>query len=333
MNPVPSTIRTVRWMVRDTFRQSVSTKLFWVMLGLTGLCTAFCLGISVSGTAAEDRVKHPDELPTYMPKKYADDKVKAEGIRVAGGEVSLGFGLFKFEVTKSRADSVKLIQLWLAGVLADTAGVLLALLWTAGFLPGFLEPHAVTVLLAKPAPRWAVLAGKYAGVVLFVGLQAVLFVGGTWVATGLATGVWEGAYWYAVPLLVVNFAVFYAVSAFLAVWTRSTVVAVFGTLLFWLLCWGMNFTHHRVVGYDVAGLTPAAAFLIDAGYWVLPKPLDLSGIFFDALRAGDYSAPVPELVAVKERGAFHPELSVVTSLLFAAGVLSLAAYEFRTMDY
>ena len=41
----------------------------------------------------------------------------------------------------------------LAGVVADTAGVLLALLWTAGFLPTFLEPAAVTVLLAKPAPR------------------------------------------------------------------------------------------------------------------------------------------------------------------------------------
>lgn len=333
MIPVPTAIRTVRWMVRDTFRQSVSTKLFWVMLGLTGLCTAFCLGLSVTGTEAEDRVKHPDELPTYMPKRQADDTVRAEGIRVTGGEVSLGFGLFKFEVTKSKADSVRLVQLWLAGVLADTAGVLLALLWTAGFLPGFLEPHAVTVLLAKPAPRWSILAGKYAGVVLFVGLQAVLFVAGTWLAIGIATGVWDGAYWFAVPLLVVNFAVFYAFSAFLAVCTRSTVVSVFGTLLFWLLCWTMNFTHHRVVGFDVQGLTPVAGFLVEAGYWTLPKPLDLSGIFFDAMRAQDYSAPVPELDAVKARGAFHPGWSVVTSLLFAAGLLAVAAHEFRHMDY
>ena len=30
---------------------------------------------------------------------------------------------------------------------------------------------------------------------------------------------------------------------------------------------------------------------------------------------------------------FHPELSVLASLLFAVGLLSLAAYEFRTMDY
>lgn len=331
MTALPTAIRTVRWMVRDTFRQSLATRLFWVMLGLTMLCTLFCLGASVTGD--EKREKHPDELPLYMPKGQATDDVVKEGIRVAKGEVSLGFGLFKFDVGKSRQDSVRLVQLWLAGILADTAGVLLALLWTAGFLPSFLEPNAVTVLLAKPAPRWSILAGKYVGVVLFVTMQAVIFVFGTWFGLGAATGVWDGSYWFAVPLLVVNFAVFYAFSAMLAVVTRSTVVSVFGTLLFWILCWAMNYTHHRTVGFEVAGMSPVATFLVDAGYWILPKPLDMSGIFFEAMKARDYSAPVPELRAVVEKGAFHPELSVCASLLFAAGVLSLAAYEFRTMDY
>ena len=197
---------------------------------------------------------------------------------------------------------MRLVQLWLAGVLADTVGVLLALLWTAGFLPTFLEPQAVTVLLAKPAPRWSILLGKYLGVVLFVGLHAVLFVAGTWWAIGISTGVWEAAYWFAVPLLVVNFAIFYAFSAFLAVCTRSTVVAVFGTLLFWVLCWAMNMTHHHVVGFDVQGLTPVSSFLVEAGYWILPKPLDMSGLFFDTMHAHDYSAPVAELEAMKAKG-------------------------------
>jgi hypothetical protein len=59
----------------------------------------------------------------------------------------------------------------------------------------------------------------------------------------------------------------------------------------------------------------------------------MSGIFFDAMKAKEYSAPVPELQAVQKRGAFHPELSVATSLLFAMGLLALAAYEFKKMDY
>jgi ABC-type transport system involved in multi-copper enzyme maturation permease subunit len=318
-------------MVRDTFRQSLASKLFWVMLGLTALATVFCFGISVTGD--KDRERHPYEIPTYMPKSQDSPAVRDEGIRVASGEVSLGFGLFKFPITKNRADSVRLLQLWLAGVLADTVGVLLALLWTAGFLPTFLEPQAVTVLLAKPVPRWALLFGKYLGVVLFVALHAVLFVAGTWLGIGVSTGVWDGAYWLAVPLLVTNFAVFYAFSALLAVWTRSTVVAVFGTLLFWILCWAMNMTHHHLVGHNIQGVTPAASFLVEAGYWVLPKPLDMSGIFFDAMKAGSYSAPVPEMAAVQAAGKFFPELSVLASLGFAAVVLAVAAYEFRKMDY
>lgn len=331
MNAMPSAIRTVRWMVRDTFRQSLASKLFWVMLSLTVLCTVFCFGITVTGD--EEPPRHPDQLPTYMPRSQDSPEVRAEGVRVVSGQVSLGFGLFKFDIGKKREDSVRLFQLWLAGVLADTVGVLLALLWTAGFLPTFLEPHSVTVLLAKPAPRWSLLVGKYIGVVLFVALHAVLFVGGTWLGIGMSTGVWDLTYWLAVPLLVTNFAVFYAFSAFLAVCTRSTVVCVFGTLLFWVLCWAMNFTHHHLVGFDVQGVTPAASLLVETGYWVLPKPLDMSGVFFELMRAAEYSAPVPELVAVQQKGLFYPELSVFSSLAFAAAVLAFAAYEFRKTDY
>jgi len=327
----PDAIRTVRWMVRDTFRQSVATKLFWAMLGLTLLCAAFCFGITVEG--AIERPRHPAELPTYLPKGQKTPEVVAEGVRVADGKVTLGYGLFEYPVTKNKTDSVRVILIWLAGVVADTVGVLLALLWTAGFLPTFLEPAAVTVLLAKPAPRWAVLAGKYLGVVLFVALQSMLFVGATWFATGAATGVWDGTYWFAVPLLVVNFAVFYAVSALLAVCTRSTVVSVFGTLLFWLLCWAMNFTHHKLAAEEVPGTTRAAGVLVQVGYWTLPKPLDLGGIFFDAMKAEEYATPIPELAAAKARGSFHPELAVVTSLVFAAAALAVAGYEFRHMDY
>lgn len=331
MTPAPTTLRTVRWMVHDTFRQSLYTKLFWVMLGLTALCTLFCLGIEID--APPERERHPDEIRDRINPRITPNEDRNPGTPVVEGKVRLGFGLFEFPIAKSKSDSVRQIQLWLAGVLADTVGVLLALLWTAGFLPMFLEPHAVTVLLAKPVSRSAILFGKYVGVVLFVALQATLFVAGTWVGFGLSTGMWNASYWLAVPLLVVNFAVFYAFSAFLAVCTRSTVVSVFGTLLFWVLCWTMNFTHHRVVGYDVQGLSPLSGVLIGGGYWLLPKPLDMSGVFFEAMSARDYSVPVAELEAVRMKGQFYPELSVIASLLFAVGVLSIAAYEFRNMDY
>ena len=122
-------------------------------------------------------------------------------------------------------------------------------------------------------------------------------------------------------------------SAFLAVWTRSTVAAAFGTLLFWLLCWAANYTHLMLIAHPWEGASAASRVLLDIGYWALPKPMDLGGIFFDAMGAAEHSAKVPELAAAQAKGQFHPELAVATSAAFAAATLGLSAYEFETTDY
>ena len=75
----------------------------------------------------------------------------------------------------------------------------------------------------------------------FVGFQVVLFVVLTWLALGLRTDVWDMTYWWCIPLLLLQFAVFYSFSVLLAVITRSTVACVFGSVLFWLLAWGINY--------------------------------------------------------------------------------------------
>jgi hypothetical protein len=52
------------------------------------------------------------------------------------------------------------LELLLAGGVADTLGLLLTLVWTAGFLPQFLDRRHISVLLTKPAPRWCLLARR-----------------------------------------------------------------------------------------------------------------------------------------------------------------------------
>lgn len=66
---------------------------------------------------------------------------------------------------------------------------------------------------------------------------------------------------------------------------------------------------------------------------MLPKPLDLSGIFFDAMNAETLSAKPQELKIAESGGQHHPEWSVASSLAFAAAVLGLSAYEFKMTDY
>src|SRR4030088_1674685 len=89
--------------------------------------------------------------------------------------------------------------------------------------------------------------GKYAGVLAVVFLHLVVFVGGTWLGLGAHTGVWNASYLLCVPILLLHFAIFFSFSLLLAVCTRSTVVCVFGSIVFWFLCWGMNYGRHAVV--------------------------------------------------------------------------------------
>ena len=335
---LPGAILAIGWMIRDTIRQSLASRLFWAMLGLSVLCILFCL--SVKATDAPILQVAPGETKQGLPandpvaKKLGQEGVRAEGVDIIGGnELSLGFGAFKVSTNRGKEDSVRFLQVWLAGLVAGTAGIFLAIIWTAGFLPTFLDPNHATVLLAKPVPRWSLLLGKSLGVMTFVAIHTTIFVVGTWLALGIATGEFDVRYLLAIPVLLLHFGVFFSFSAMLAVWTRSAVVCVFGTLLFWVLTWGMNFGRHAVVAHDPAGMSDGSRFVLEAGYWILPKPADLNAIFDDALETQGFAAGVPELERARERGKLNLGLSVLASLLFAGAMFGIAVHEFRNAEY
>jgi ABC-type transport system involved in multi-copper enzyme maturation permease subunit len=332
----PSWITTVAWLVRDTFRQSLASGVCWLLLATTIICTLVCLSVTVDGQA---QLQAPGENPEFLPRgdRDAADLAAKEGVPVVSGRVKLGFGTISVPLARDAKSAVCNLQLLFAGGVADTLGLLLTLVWTAGFLPQFLDRRHISVLLTKPAPRWCLLAGKYIGVLTFVLLHAVLFVGGTWLALGVRTGVWNASYWWCVPLLVLHFAIFFGFSLLLAVTTRSTVVCVFGSILFWFICWGMNFGRHTLVlAQQVA---PEATFstslgwLAEAGYWILPKPADFSILLFDALDAQGFFRQQFDLQALRDAGLFSLELSILTSLAFTAYLFIASARQFATADY
>jgi ABC-2 family transporter len=344
---LPSAIYAMRWLVWDTFRQARAAGIFWLMLVVSAVCILVCLSVGVSGGQV---LRHPGERPDFVrqpardpgesPEAYQQRleefraKAKREGVDVVSGELTLAFGALRVPLGRDGPDAVHFLELILAGFVADAAGILLALVWTGGFLPSFLEAGAASVLLAKPTPRWALLLGKYLGVLVFVAFQAVVFVGGTWLALGARTGVWDPSYLLCIPVLLLHFAVFFSCSALLAVWTRNTIACVFGSLGFWFLCWGMNYARHVVAAApDLEALPPLLAWTVEVGYWVLPKPADLGMLLANALEAGQSFAQPVAFRVVQERGAFWPDLSVLSSLAFTAVLLAVAAWEFFTTDY
>ncbi len=257
-------------------------------------------------------------------------RAKAEGMDVASSQIGFLFGAVRVHYRHYTEDAVVFVQLLLAGFVADTAGVLLALIWTAGFLPGFFDPARSSVLLVKPTPRWALLGGQYLGVLAFMTLQASLFVAGTWLALGLATGTWTPFYLLCIPVLVLHFAVFFSLSAFLAVRMRSTTICLVGSLAFWALCWGVNHHWHAAQAAAPSGEGPA---WLGAAYWLLPKPADLNWLLFELLHADHYFGRVLDYGRLAEGGGVPLVASILTSLVFTVVVLALSARRFARTDY
>ena len=325
--------KTALWLVRDTFRQSLASGVGWLLLGLSTICILVCLSATVSGPKSlGPQGPNTEFLPRFDADAHDAHKLKVSGVAVADGSLRLAFGAIRIPVARDTRSAVQFLELVLSAGVADTLGLLLTLIWTAGFLPSFLDSHAVAVLLAKPVPRGGLLLGKYVGVLAFVLVQATYFVGGTWLALGLRTGIWSPAYLLSVPILLLHFAIFFSVSLLLAVLFRSTVVSVFGSIAFWGLSWGINYGRDLLTSASDAA--PQAAFsrplvwLAEIGYWLFPKPADLGQLLFDALGAGTHfhpllASPTPWLLG----------LSVLTSLLFTAYVLLTAGVQFARTDY
>lgn len=315
----PAALLVIRWLIWDTFRQAMASRIFGVMLGISGLTILFCLTTSLHGLPRKPVDEPPERISPRQLDHRTPEDLRDSGVDIIQGEMSFLLGATRVPFVKYREDAVRWIQLILASFIADTLGLLLALIWTAAFLPTFLDPSAVTVLLAKPVPRWSLLMGKVIGVLVFVAFQALVFVGGTWIALALRTGVWDPTYLWCIPVLVLHFAVFFSFSCMLAVWTRSTIVAVVGSLLFWAVCWGMNYGRHSVlalplprgeattvaraataVGLAAPGRLPAAVGAISATHsdgWKAASGPVAPGASF-ALELGYWILPKPADVGI-----------------------------------
>jgi hypothetical protein len=318
----PTSLHVLRCLVRDTFRQSVASRAFWLILGLSGLGILLCASVRIEGATAS--------TPAGEIELFGGDRQPFTGLNAGEGYLSVGFGAVRLRLFRDGESAVVFLQTLLARWLAGAVGMLLVLLWSCGFLPEFLQPDAAVVLLAKPVPRWAVLAGKYLGVLVFVTAQVVLFIGGTWLALGLRTGFWPGGYLWSIPLLVVEFAILYSAAALLAVWTRRTALCLIGLVLFWALCSSVNYRHlARPAGEPPRG----AAALGEAAYWVLPKPTDIVLLLGEVLQAGLHFQEPPELRLAMQGNRYRPDVSLLTSLVAAALIVGWAGHRLGRSEY
>ena len=131
-----------------------------------------------------------------------------------------------------------------------SVGLAVALLFTASIIPETFEPGSLNLLLSKPISRSGLFLSKFVGGCVFIALCATYLFIGIWLWLGLALGVWENAILYCIVLYVIVFGIYYSVSALVGLTTRSTILAVVVTILFWGTCFfvgtGYGFLNTRM---------------------------------------------------------------------------------------
>ena len=304
-------------LAKDSLRESMDRKIFWVMTALSVLVAAgmFCFA--------------------FEP-----------------GRVVVLFGAWEFEtaeftsagsVQSSRIAGLAVHIIW--DLMLGFVGVTLALVATAGFLPAFMERGAIEVVLSKPMARWKVFLAKYLGSMVFILAQATLFVVLTYMVIGFRWGVWLPGYLLTIPLSVILFSYLYCVSALVAVWSRSTVAAALMSFGAWVGFFGVQTTADLFDLYPSWQEQTVACKAIRAARWIVPKTQDITYLAARWVGAGASSEVVPdgegedaELVRragalEEERMEINPVHTLGSSLLFEAVIVLLAIWKFSRTDY
>jgi hypothetical protein len=104
--------------------------------------------------------------------------------------------------------------------------------------------------LSKPLGRLRLFLTKFATGLLFVTLQVTIFTIGGFVVLGARTGVWELGMFFAIPIVVLFFSYLFSICVLLGVLTRSTLAAIFLTLVAWFGIFALNHADGFLVRAD-----------------------------------------------------------------------------------
>jgi len=148
--------------------------------------------------------------------------------------------------------SAFIVNIWLAW-----AASILALISTSSIFPKFLSEGSVELVLSRPIRRTTVFAIKYVSGLIFVMLQVTVFTVGAFFAAGWRIDVWDPAIFLAIPLLTLFYSYLFCVNVFVGVLTRSTLVALLATLLFWFGTFGIRTADDQIQRFWLMSETTA----------------------------------------------------------------------------
>ncbi len=304
-------------LIVDSFRESLDRKIFWVMLVISLAVAAAMFGFS------------------FEPNR----------INVLFGTWTIESDMFTYGNAIRTDRLASLIVEWITDIVLGSVGIFLALIATAGFFPAMMERGGIEVLLSKPLPRWKLILGKYLGSLVFMAVQAAIFVTLTFLVAGFRWNVWLPRYFLVIPLMILMFSYLYSVSTLVAVYTRSTVAVILITIFAWIGFTGVQSTADYFEMYPDLREYRSVYNGLRAARWIVPKTSDLTLLARTWTRAADPMDFVSDTDddgrqmisraqrAEKLRLDLHPAATIGSSLLFEAAVLMIAMWKFSRKDF
>ncbi|MBN9519064.1 ABC transporter permease subunit [bacterium] len=273
--------------------------------------------------AAEPRYEFDVTVPTVS------------GARGWPHEISVLFGVFPPMKGFSLGQGLSFIQDQLVNGIGSAVALMISVVITAFFIPNLLRKGSVDLLIAKPIGRVQLLVYKYVGGLTFIFLIACVAVGGVWLATGVRSGSWDPSFLMVIPVLTFTFAILYAVSVVVAVFTRSAIAAILVTLGFMLFLYVFGkvktfFDVNKVVG--ITELPEWSYTLVDTLNNVLPRYKDLDRLISRLVAESTQTVGDARLQGLL---IDYPSWTgtIGVSLGFIAVMLALASWRFVKRDY
>lgn len=166
---------------------------------------------------------------------------KEDGISVMFGlwhfdyaELARMFGAPMAQTKDLNIAFIQALQTIFVQQLAGSIGLMFCIAATAFFVPRMMERGEADVLFSKPVSRFVLLFARYVSGVVFVGLLALVLVGGMHLGFLLVSGYSDPAFLWSVITLVYVFALVHAFSTAIAVLTRNAIAPVLLSLVFFV---------------------------------------------------------------------------------------------------
>ncbi len=309
-------------LIVDSFRESLDRKIFWVVVVMSVLIAVAMASVGFEG-----------ENVSFLFGMWETESGYYNPLSVVGRSALIGSVIYL------------LMSMFLGWI-----GIILIIIATSSFFPSLLSSGTIDVLLGKPISRPRLFIYKYLSSLVFVLLQATIFVVLTFLVMGLRWKIWAPGYLLSIPLLVLLFSYIYCVSVLVAVKTKSASASIMISLAAWVIFICPKVAVDTFDSFPALQEHKHVYQALNVLVWIPPKTGDIPYIAARWAEAGTSIDVMPlDAMTMNNPGDLEhidrareleqkelekdPFVSIGTSLLFEAVILSWAIACFVRKDY